>query len=183
MRLSFATLLDRPQLNPWKIAAGICLLSANFANGEDLPRPTPVISFAIPSEIDAPIDPDENAIAIFDDYSWRAFIAINWPAKPEIRGVPDVTKKFGDFSDPGTKVVWGTWKADYELFSPAGTEPTEWSSFDGFTPGRSLPFAGSGHLEVLGSFSGFHDFNQAGKGGPGGHWSLRIIPTCVLKYG
>ena len=137
--------------SPWRLTAGICLLSAILAMGEDLPHPTPVISFEMPNEVDAPVDPDLNAIAVFDDYSWRAFIGINWPAKSGIRGVPDEAKKIGDISDPGIKVVWGTWKADYELFQPEGMEPTEWSCFDGFTPCRALPFAGSGHVEVLGS--------------------------------
>jgi hypothetical protein len=59
--------------------AGICLLSPIFARGEDLPHPAPVISFAMPEEVDAPVDPDENAIAVFDDFSWREFIAIKTP--------------------------------------------------------------------------------------------------------
>jgi hypothetical protein len=150
------------------LTAGICLLAAISGKGEDLPPPTPVVSFEMPNEVDAPVDPDVNAIAVFDDYSWRAFIAINWPAKPGIRGVPDGAKKIGDFSDPGTKVVWRTWKADYELFPPEGKAPTEWSSFDGFTPCRALPFADSGHVEVLGAFASFRDFNQAGNGRFGG---------------
>jgi hypothetical protein len=152
----------------WKLAAGLCLLSANLACGEDLPHPTPVISLAMPGEVDAPVDPDVNAIAVFDDYSWRAFIAINWPAKAGTRGVPDEAKKIGDFSDSATKVVWGTWKADYDLFQREGIEPTEWSSFDGFTPCRDLSFEGSGHTMVLGSFLSFRDFNQAGNGRNGG---------------
>ena len=110
----------------------------------------------------------ENAIAVFDDYSWRAFIAINWPARPGIRGVPDETKRIGDFSDPGTKVVWGTWKADDELFQPDGMEPTEWSSLMVLPSCCALPLEGSGPVEVLGSFSSFRDFNQAGIGRFGG---------------
>ena len=102
--------------SPWQLVTGICLLSPILARGDDLAHPTPVISFAMPDEVDAPVDPDENAIAVFDDHSWREFIAINWPAKPGLRGVPDDTRRIGDFSDPATKVVWATWKADYELF-------------------------------------------------------------------
>ena len=151
-------------LDLWKLSAWICLLPVSAVSGEDLPRPTPTVSFEMPEEVDAPVDPDANELAAFDDYSWRAFIAINWPAKPEIRGTPDQTKKIGDFSDPGAKVVWGTWKADYELFQREGTVPTEWSSFNGFTPCPDLPFEGSGHTMVLGSFFGFRDFNQAGSG-------------------
>ncbi|MBV8140656.1 MAG: hypothetical protein JOZ60_01255 [Verrucomicrobia bacterium] len=154
-------------LRTWKFSALICLLSAGLVPGADLARPTPRITYEMPDEVDAPVDPDADELAAFDDYSWRAFIAIDWPAKLGIRGVPDETKKIGDFSDPGGKVVWGTWKADYDLFQPEGTEPTEWFSFDGFTPCPGLPFAGSGHTMVLGSFSGFRDFNQAGSGGLG----------------
>lgn len=147
----------------WKLAGSLCLLSASLARGEDLPHPTPVISCAMQAEVDAPVDPDANEIAVFDDFSWRAFIAISWPAKPGICGLPDETKKIGDFSDPGTQVVWGTWKADYELFQPEGLAPVERSSFDGLTP-----CGGSGHTMVLGSFFGFQDFNQAGNGRFGG---------------
>jgi hypothetical protein len=146
------------------LSAAFSFLFPLLVLGEDLPHPVPVIDFAMPSEVDAPIDPDLNEIAVFDDYSWRAFIALNWPAKTGVRGLPDELKKIGDASDPGAKVVWGTWKADYELSEREGSLPTEWSSFDGFTPSRELPFEGSGRTMVLGSFFDFRDFNQAGNG-------------------
>jgi hypothetical protein len=146
------------------LSSAFFLLFPLLVLGEDLPHPVPVIDFAMPSEVDAPIDPDLNEIAVFDDYSWRAFIALNWPAKTGVRGLPDELKKIGDASDPGAKVVWGTWKADYELSEREGSLPTEWSSFDGFTPSRELPFEGSGRTMVLGSFFDFRDFNQAGNG-------------------
>jgi hypothetical protein len=137
-------------------------------SGEDLPHPTPVVSFAMPSEVDAPVDPDANEIAVFDDYSWRAFIALNWPAKPGIRGVPDETKKIGDYSAPGTKVVWGTWKTEGELFQ-AGLEFSNGSSLSGgAAPSGVAPSADPGQTMVIGSFSNFRDFNQAGNGRLGG---------------
>jgi len=148
----------------WKLAVGLYLLSVLLVSGEELPHPAPVIRSAMPYEVDAPVDPDANQIAVFDDYSWRMFIALNWPAKTGIRGAPDELKKIGDFSDPGAKVVWGTWKADYDLFPRDGLQPTEWASFDGLTPSRALPFEGSGRTMVLGSFLSFRDFNQAGNG-------------------
>jgi hypothetical protein len=154
--------------NQWNLAAGLCLLSAILVSGEELPHPTPIISLAMPEEVDAPVDPDIDAIAAFDDYSWRAFIAINWPAKNGIRGVPDETKRIGDFSDPSTRVVWVTWKAEYELFQRDGMETAEGSSFDGSGPRRDLPFQGSDQVMVLGSPSSFRDFNQAGNGRLGG---------------
>jgi hypothetical protein len=152
----------------WKLAAGLCLLPVFFLLGEDLPHPPPVISLTMPDEVDAPVDPDLNAIAVFDDYSWRAFIAISWPAKTGMRGVPDETKKIGDFADPGTRVVWETWRADYELVRPEEIEPREWSSFDSVTPGGELSFEGSRPTTVLTFFSSFRDFNQGGHGQFGG---------------
>ena len=150
--------------SPWRVAGGLLLFSVLSGSGEDLPHPAPGIGWVMPSEVDAPVDPDDNAIAVFDDYSWRAFIALSWPAKMGIRGVPDELKKVGDFTEPGTKVVWETWKADYELFQRDGLQPTEWSSFDGDTPWHQLPFEGSGRTMILGSFSDFRDFNQPGNG-------------------
>jgi hypothetical protein len=150
------------------VGFALCLFFPLLISGEELPHPAPVISFEMPSEVDAPVDPDANQIAVFDDYSWRAFIAINWPAKPGIRGVPDETKKIGDLSDPGARTVWRSWKADYELFQREGTQPAEWASFDGLTPWRELAFEESGRTMILDSFSSFRDFNQAGNGRFGG---------------
>ncbi len=50
----------------------------------------------------------------FDTFSWRAFIALNWPSltDPAHRGEPDRAKTLGD---PGPR-VWETFKARYELF-------------------------------------------------------------------
>jgi hypothetical protein len=148
----------------WKLAACLGLVSGTLVSGEDLPHPPAFLSSAMPGEVDAPVNPDDNQIAVFDDYSWRAFIALNWPAKPGIRGVPDQSKTIGDFSDPDRQVTWGTWRADKELFQSGGSSPEEWSFFDSFTPSADLPLAGSGHNPVWGSFSSLRDFNQAGSG-------------------
>jgi hypothetical protein len=42
----------------WSVASALCLLSAFLVSGEDLPHPAPVIGFEMPSEVDAPVDPD-----------------------------------------------------------------------------------------------------------------------------
>ncbi len=151
-----------------KLIALFWLFSVVPARSEALPHPKAAISFEMPREVDAPVDPDLDEIAAFDDYSWRLFIALNWPAMAGIRGVPDESKGFGDLSGADNQVVWETWKSDYEVLGPNGMEPTEWSSFDGSTPCRDLPYNGSGHRKILGSFSGYSDFNQAGNGRPGG---------------
>ncbi len=72
----------------------------------------------------------------FDNFAWRAFIALNWPSLPGARnrGEPDRAKSLGD---PGPR-VWETFKSRYELFEvgPNGkpAPPSPWASFDGRNP-------------------------------------------------
>jgi hypothetical protein len=148
----------------WKLAAVLCLFSAISMSGQDLPHPRPVVSFVMPAEVDAPVDPDANEIAVFDDYSWRAFIALNWPAQRGLRGVPDETKKIGDYSDPGDKVLWGTWKREGELFQPEGLDSPNGPSLDDSPPWEDASSADPSPTMVIGSFGNFRDFNQAGNG-------------------
>ena len=94
---------------------------------------------------------------LFANYSWRSFIALNWPAKTGAanRGQPDRTKAFGDISGPR---VWSTWKSRYEIFQPGGVNPSPWASYDGKNPcGDGF----SNEVVTLSSFTAFGDFNQA----------------------
>lgn len=94
---------------------------------------------------------------LFANYSWRSFIALNWPAKTGAanRGQPDRTKAFGDVSGPR---VWSTWKSRYEIFQPGGVIPSPWASYDGKNPcGDGF----SNEVVTLSSFTAFGDFNQA----------------------
>src|SRR4051812_6803604 len=45
-----------------------------------------------------PIRVDVTKFPTFDNFAWRAFIALNWPALTDAkhRGAPDRTKRFGD---------------------------------------------------------------------------------------
>jgi hypothetical protein len=52
-------------------------------------------------------------------YAWNAFIAVNWPAQPGARGVPDTSKPFGQ----GSPTVWETMRAKDELY-PGNASPT-----------------------------------------------------------
>src|SRR5262249_507784 len=93
--------------------------------------------------------------------------ALNWPAKAGGKRGEAAVK----FTDPADRVVWETWKADYELFQPDPLMniPTPWDSFDALTPCPGTPRANSGKERILASFSKFTDFNQAtftGFGGP-----------------
>jgi hypothetical protein len=66
-------------------------------------------------------------------------------------------------------VVWGTWKAVFELLQPNEVEPSEWDSCEAVTPasdGEKL--VGGGKTKILCSLSKmdpmFEDFNQADDG-------------------
>ena len=106
-------------------AALIALLPVPAAAADDS---APVVS---PDRIeDAPsIKPDP--YPDFDNFAWRAFIALNWPSltDPAHRGEPDRAKTLGD---PGPR-VWETFKARYELFQvgPTGARSRQ-------NPGRPM---------------------------------------------
>ncbi|MGX1412748.1 hypothetical protein [Bradyrhizobium elkanii] len=80
----------------------------------------------VPSEVCIPTN--DNSIAFFNDYSWRAFIALVWPALPKHRGEPDPKKAITD----GGSLVFETYKANWETFQPDGTRPSAFNSNDSF---------------------------------------------------
>jgi len=173
-------------------AAGVVTVIAIITGWEPPPPvnaaevPTPIskatVDPVIPTEVvdgdgrPLPVEVMALPINFFDDFSWRTFLALNWPAVAGQRGVADRTKKV---SDSGSR-VWETWKADYELFQPGGRQPTEWASFDAVTPCIDIPFKGGGAKRVFGSFSKFGDFHQAGFGVPAGH--LIAQNRTYLRY-
>ncbi|HJQ23891.1 MAG TPA: hypothetical protein VKA60_08230 [Blastocatellia bacterium] len=102
---------------------------------------------------------DVDAFPELDNFSWRAFIALNWPSltDPAHRGVPDRAKTLGD---PGPR-VWETFKARYELFQvgPDGRliAPQPWATYDAANPcGADV----NGRAKTLATFDPFMDFNQ-----------------------
>src|SRR4030095_17186200 len=78
------------------------------------------------SSPEAPLDtciPDgfsEVAIDYFDDYSWRLFVGMVWPAPPDRRGVADAARTVGDLGPR----VFETYKSLWEVFHEDGTAPT-----------------------------------------------------------
>src|ERR1700739_1328951 len=80
-----------------------------------------------------PTPPGASPFPFFDNYSWRSFIALNWPAltDPQHRGEPDRARSFGDTSGPR---VWQTWKSQIEIFQRGGAQPSLWTSYDGKNP-------------------------------------------------
>jgi hypothetical protein len=133
-------------------STALCLAAAVAA--EDI---APVVS---PDRIDdAPsIKPDP--YPDFDNFAWRAFIALNWPSltDPSNRGIPDRAKSLGD---PGPR-VWETFKARYELFQvdPDGRPiaPQPWATYEAVNPcGVDV----DNRTKTLATFDPFMDFNQS----------------------
>jgi hypothetical protein len=105
-----------------------------------------------------PIKPDP--YPDFDNFAWRAFIALNWPSltDPGHRGEPDRAKALGE---PGPR-VWETFKARYELFQvgPDGRPiaPQPWATYEAANPcGADV----DNRAKTLATFTPFMDFNQS----------------------
>jgi hypothetical protein len=137
------------RLSASAVAVLIAASSVSFAG----PETDPAVS---PDRIDDVADGPGDPFPRFDNFSWRAFIALNWPAStdPNHRGEPDRTKKLGD---PGLR-VWETYKARYEVFAPGSPIPAKWESYNGVNPcGENV----SNLDKTLSAFSHFADYNQA----------------------
>ncbi|MDY3561788.1 hypothetical protein R5W23_003216 [Gemmata sp. JC673] len=93
------------------------------------PRPVAASDAQPPTELvfAEPEKGTEEDRAVLNQFSWRDFIALNWPAAAQ-RGVADTTKNLGD---PAERVVWESWKSVDELFSadPIRNPPTDWDSY------------------------------------------------------
>ena len=120
-----------------------------------------------PADVCIPDGFGGNPIQYFDDYSWRAFISMVWPAATGHRGVPDIGKQVSASSAP---LVFETLKSDWEVFQPMGDTPggannppdppsVSWNKFEGANPcGSTVGFSDM----VLSSFSKFGDLGEAG---------------------
>ncbi len=143
--------------------AALCFLalSVTKASAQSCPNPPPVnvTSSTVPSDVCIPSGFSGNPIQFFDDFSWRSFVALVWPALTGQRGTPDTTKTVGG---PGPR-VFETYKMLHELFHQDGSAPTAWNSYD-------PPLFNSCNVQmkfgdlVLGSFSKFANLGQAGFG-------------------
>ncbi len=129
-----------------------------------------VPAFAADGDLSPTVSPDRiedapstgvDPYPTFDNFAWRAFIALNWPALAAVsgRGEPDRSKTLGD---AGPR-VWETFKAHYELFQvdPDGkpVSPSSWASYDGRNPcGQDFDNRG----KTLASFTPYAEFNEPG---------------------
>ncbi len=115
---------------------------------------------ALPDRIEDVPSTRPDPFPAFDNFSWRAFVALAWPARtdPAHRGEPDRSKTPGD---PGPR-VWETFKSRYEVFQrgPDGRAlpPAKWGDYGGANPcGPDV----DNRTKTLSSFNAFADFNQA----------------------
>jgi hypothetical protein len=98
------------------------------------PAQSSKLSWIIPQDL--PATPTQADAVTF---AWQSFVAVNWPAKAGMRGVPDQSKLIGL---PGT-VVWQTWKVPEEIFYVDGRTPPSWDTYGSPLPpqckGKSGP--------------------------------------------
>jgi hypothetical protein len=123
--------------------------------------PVPTISsHAVPADVCIPSGFSANPIQFFDDFSWRSFVALVWPALNGQRGTPDTSKTVAG-SGPR---VFETYKALYEVFHIDGSAPSKWNNFD---PPSMNPCAIQASFDdiTLASFSKFSNVGQAGFSG------------------
>jgi hypothetical protein len=137
------------------------------ASPPDPPPPPTLSDLSAPAATLIPADECEppnfngDPIPHFDDYSWRAFIALVWPAKAGQRGVPDPNQPLGAAGVPS---VFETYKTDWETFQQNAKTPTEWNSFSF----NSVPCSNAKDIQpgdmVLASFNEFGNVGEAGIG-------------------
>jgi hypothetical protein len=138
----------------------LLVLAGSPVLGQAVPTPTPVVnSSQIPPDVSIPPSFQGNPIAFFDDYSWRAFIALVWPALQGQRGTPDPNQGVGG---KGPR-LFETYKSLYEVFHNDGSAPVGWNDFDKpqYDPCGK---AGAFNQLTLASFSKFSNLGQAGFG-------------------
>jgi hypothetical protein len=148
-------------------AAYLLLAALAFGNPASAqsacPNP-PVASISlsqVPADVCIPQDFSDrsNPIQFFDDYSWRAFIAVVWPVTNGHRGQPDESKSV---TDMGPR-VFETFKSIWEIFHNDGSPPASWDTYDAAQFNACGAPVSFGDL-VLASFSKFSDLGQAGVG-------------------
>ncbi|MGA2188027.1 MAG: hypothetical protein ABSH33_05820 [Steroidobacteraceae bacterium] len=70
-------------------------------------------------------EPEDAAAARYqsDEYAWRLFIALNWPADPSAR-TADRASRLG----AERPVVWESWRSAGEVYREDGADPGSWRS-------------------------------------------------------
>jgi hypothetical protein len=146
------------------VALALLLGTAAAAKRPPLPpcpaRPAPRISPQIPADVCIPDGFAGIALDYFDDYSWRALVALVWPAAPGHRGVAAAAKPI---ATTGAR-VFETYKPLWEIFHADGSAPA--SAFDSYDAAAANPCTVTTRFGdvIIGSASGLDDIGQAGIG-------------------
>jgi len=118
-----------------------------------------VSSSQMPSDVCIPPNFTDVATDYFDDYSWRAFLSLVWPADANQRGDADASRSL---SDSGPR-AFETYKALWEVFHRDGSAPTGFGAYDSGTQ-NACGAAGAFGKVIIGSFSAMEDVAQFGTG-------------------
>src|SRR6266849_3043181 len=98
-------------------------------------QPKPLISDQLPADVCIPDGFPGIALDYFDDYSWRALVALVWPAAQGHRGVPASSKTI---VAPGPR-VFETYKPLWEIFHADGSAPA--NAFNSYDAAAANPCA------------------------------------------
>lgn len=114
----------------WVFAFAVTAAEQLTTPQAECPNP-PVVSISsssMPTDVCIPLNfpSTANPIDFFDDFSWKSFVALVWPAQNGNSGRPDLQQEV-DGKGPR---VFETYKALWEVFHSDGSVPTPWNSFD-----------------------------------------------------
>ena len=155
------------------LGASTCAFAPPAILAQTCPRePAPTASVSqLPPDVCIPTNFTEVATDYFDDYSWRSFVALVWPADRGSRGKADAAKKV---ADDGPR-VFETYKSLWEVFHPDGSAPA--ASFDSYESSANNACSvrtGFGD-KVIASFTGLDEVAQFGPG--------ELLPPLVAQNG
>ena len=144
---------------PVRTFAILALASAAIAGTCPNP-PRPSLSPEVPADVCIPDPFNSLTINFFDDYSWRAFVAMVWPAGRNQRGTAEASRGAGA---PGPR-VFETFKSLWEVFHDDGSAPT--SSFQAYDPPSANACKAATRFGdvVLATATPYGDIGQAGIG-------------------
>lgn len=153
---------DRIRKCLFLFASGLFLGCTSAAHAQTCPAtPVPTITPPqLPGDVCIPQGFGGNPIQYFDDFSWRSFIAVVWPAARAHRGQPDTSKTI----NAGSPLTFETFKANWEIFHNDASAPEIWNVYDAPAFNACNATASFGDV-ILSSFSKFSDLGQAGFNG------------------
>ncbi len=126
----------------WMLATifGLMFIGLAFCTRTRQEDEEPVLSYEFPHEVElaqkAPQQMD------FDVFSWKSFVALNWPANAD--GTPNTNVKIGQ--EAKAKRVWEFYMDPDDVFLPDGSEPT-WKSPEDIGAGLHM-IKGAGQVRL-----------------------------------